>query len=292
MNDKNFQRLILIVQIATVFLFLGRSWQHLFWDAPFRTLLWDEAWMKGIVETVFNTSWKNYITSNDIDFKIQTFIKGLGWFYLLCALMAVFIQKWKKVSGVFMILGAASLVFLAALYCKERFFSVGQFFEFSIQFSTPVLLYLMVKKGEFNERIVLFLKIIIALTFVCHGLYAINYYPRPGLFTEMTINILGISETGAEHFLKLAGVFDFIIGIGIFLPFRFSKYILIYAILWGFMTTIARVWANVYLDFFWESLHQWWFEAAYRVPHFLIPLTLFLFLKQKYRTIEDYKPKI
>jgi hypothetical protein len=281
MSDKIFQRLILIVQIAAVLLFLGRAWQHIFWDAPYRALLWDENWMKGIVEALFNTSWDDYLTNNDNDNKIQAFIKSIGWFYLICALMAIMIQKWKKVAGVFMILGSLCLIFLAALYCKERFFSVGQFFEYSIQFSTPIILYLIVKQAKITEKMVLFLKTIIALTFVCHGLYAINYYPRPGEFTEMTLIILGVSETNTEYILTAAGVLDFVIGIGIFLPFRFSKYMLVYAIFWGFSTTIARIWANVYFDFFWESLHQWWYEAAYRAPHFFIPFVLFLYYKNK-----------
>lgn len=281
MSDKSFQRLLIIVQIATVFLFLGRGWQHVFWDAPYRALLWDENWMSDIVEAVLNMSWENYITSSEIDHKIQSFIKGLGWFYFLCGFMAIFIQKWKRVAGVFMILGSISLTFLAALYCKEKFFSVGQFFEYSIQFSTPVLLFMMVKQERMCERIVLFLKIIIAMTFICHGLYAINYYPRPGFFVDMTLNVLNISESNAELFLTTAGILDFVIGIGVFLPFRYSKWILIYAVFWGLMTTVARIWANIYFDFFWESLHQWWYEAAYRFSHFLIPLTLFLFLKDE-----------
>ncbi len=281
MADKNFQRLLIIVQIAVVLLFLGRAWQHLFWDAPYRALLWDENWMKTIVETIFNSTWNDYITNNENDNKIQAFIKGMGWFYLICALMVILIRKLKKVAGVFMILGSVSLIFLAALYCKEKFFSIGQFFEYSIQFSTPILFYLMVKQEMFTDKILSFLKTIIALTFVCHGLYAINYYPRPGEFTEMTLVILGISETNTEYFLTTAGILDFIIGIGIFLPFRFSKYVLIYAIFWGFFTTLARLWANIYFDFFWESLHQWWYEAAYRAPHFLIPLVLFLYYKSK-----------
>ena len=132
MTDKNFQRLLLIVQTATVFLFLGRAWQHIFWDAPFRSLLWDEGWMSGVVDSVLNMSWENYITSAEIDSNIQSMISGIGLFYLLCALMALMIQKWKKVAGFFMILGSISLVILAALYCKERFFSMGQFFEYSI----------------------------------------------------------------------------------------------------------------------------------------------------------------
>ena len=290
MNDKVFQRILLIIQIATVCLFIGRAWQHLFWDAPFRSLLWDEGWMSRIVDGLFNISWDEYITSAAYDAKIQSIIKIHGWFYLICALMAVFIKKWKQVASVFMIIGSISLFFLAGLYCKEKFFSVGQFFEYSIQFSTPIVLFILVKKERFTSNLILFLKIIIALTFVCHGLYAVNYYPRPGLFLDMTINILGLSETNAEYFLLGAGLLDFIIGIGIFLPFKYSKYVLIYAFFWGFLTTISRIWAHAYFDFLFDSLNQWWFEAAYRVPHFMIPLAFYLFYKNT--AIESRKRSI
>ncbi len=281
MNDKKFQRLLKIVIIASVFLFAGRAWQHLFWDAPFRALLWDESWMKGIVETLLKTNWEDYITDNKFDYKIQAAIRGFGWFYLICALLVLLALRLKKISEVFMFLGSLSLILLAGLYCKERFFSVGQFFEYSIQFSTPLILLMMVRNQRITPKMIYFLKIIIALTFICHGLYAVNYYPRPGRFMDMTINILGISESSAEYFLTIVGYLDFVIGIGVFLSFRYSKYILIYAIIWGFLTTFARIWANVYFEYFLETLHQWWYEAAYRVPHFLIPLVLYLILKDK-----------
>lgn len=277
MADKTFSRLVTIVQAAAFCVFLGRAWQHLFWDAPFRDLLWDERWMKWIIESLFGITWQEYLTNPEYDSKIQTLIKSTGWFYLLCAIACLFIRNLKTISGVIMVMGSISLIFLAALYCKEKFFSLGQFFEYSLQFSTPVFLLLLVRNGAFDQRLIFFIKITIALTFACHGLYAINYYPRPGEFTDMTINILGISETNALRVLNLAGILDFVIAIAIFFPFRVSKYILAYAILWGVATTFARICANVYLDFFWSSLHQWWFEAAYRSPHFLIPLALFLF---------------
>ena len=55
------------------------------------------------------------------------------------------------------------------------------------------------KTGE--AETVLYLKIAIALTFSAHGLYAIGYYPQPGVFVDMLINILHFSETTAKDFL-------------------------------------------------------------------------------------------
>lgn len=284
--NKNF--IFRLVQIATICVFLGRAWQHLVWDAPFRTLLWDENWMSGIVEGIFNTSWNDYITSPEVDAGVQTAIKSFGVFYLICAVMAIFIKKWKRIASAFMFLGSLALIFLALLYCKERFFSVGQFLEYSLQFSSPILLYLCVKQASIRPSLIFWMKVAIAFTFVCHGLYAIGYYPRPGYFTEMTMLILGVSENTAISFLKVAGILDFIIGVGIFLPNKIAKWIMLYAVIWGGLTTLARVVAYVEMDYLWETANQWVFESVYRVPHFAIPLAVWYYLKIK--TLDQSNP--
>ncbi len=281
MKKNDHQRIILLLQFATICVFLGRAWQHLVWDAPFRTLLWDEGLMKSFIEYCFSMPWQTYITSPEIDAMIQGLIKNTGWFYLICAIMAMFINKWKKIAGVFMILGSLSLILLAMLYCKERFFSIGQFFEYALQFLTPLFLYFTVKKGFVTSRLLFYMKLAIAFTFVCHGLYAIGYYPRPGYFIEMTLNILNIEEDLAIKFLSFAGIMDFIIGIGIFLPFRYAKWIIIYAIIWGFFTTIARVWAYIELDYFIETSKQFIHESIYRVPHFVVPFVVYKLMKDE-----------
>lgn len=280
-NEPYKKKLILFLQIATICVFLGRAWQHFVWDAPFRTILWDEEIMKGIIESLFATSWDEYITSPVTDENTQNLIKAFGWFYLCCAFMVVMIKKWKKLAGVFMWMGAASLVLLAMLYCKEKFYSLGQFFEYALQFSAPLFLYYAVRSKLSAKRFTFYLKIAVALTFVCHGLYAIGYYPRPGYFTEMTMNILGVEEGRAIQFLKLAGILDFVIGVGIFLPNRIAKWIILYAVIWGFFTTIARVWAYVEIDYFLQTMKQWFHETIFRVPHFLLPLTLYLMVIPK-----------
>ncbi len=280
-NDALKNKLILLLQIATVCLFLGRAWQHLAWDAPFRTLLWDEELMKGLVESIGSTSWEEYITSPRTDEQTQGVIKGFGWFYLLCAIMAVFIKKLNRIAGVFMWLGSISLIILAMLYCKERFYSIGQFLEYTLQFSSPLFLYFAVKDRFSKPRLLFYMKLAIALTFICHGLYAIGYYPRPGYFTEMTMNILGVEEGTAIQLLKVAGVLDFGICLILFLPNRIAKWIILYAIVWGFFTTIARVWSYVEIDYFMQTMKQWMHETIYRVPHFMVPAVLYLWIKNE-----------
>lgn len=277
--SKNYQRTFLIVQIATVAVFLGRGWQHIFWDAPFRTILWDEEWMNIILPFFSSITYEDFITNLDIDDAIQSCIKGTGWFYFLCALVAIFIKKIPKAFTYLLWLGSFSLIILAFLYCKEKFFQWGQFWEYSLQFGSPLFLFFLWKNQNVSDRLLFFMKIAIAITFISHGLYALNYYPRPGHFIQMTIDILGVSESTAVIFLNIAGILDFILAIGIFLNQKIAKIALAYAIFWGFATTMARIVGHFYLDMMEDTLTMWVHESVYRMPHFLIPLVVYLYYK-------------
>lgn len=273
--SKTRSTFFLIVQWATICVFFGRAYQHLFWDAPFRSLLWSEEWMSWLVEGVLNTPWSEYVRSPQTDTNVQSFIAVHGVLYLLAALVALFIKRVPRLLHYLLLLGAGGLALLAFMYMKEKFFHFGQFFEYSLQVGSPLFLFYLVRKPHLpNKRFIFIVKCAIAITFVCHGLYAINYYPRPGNFTQMTMSILNISEPTAYQFLTIAGVMDFIVAIGIFLPKRWAAPFLLYTIVWGFGTSIARVWANFYPDFFVEVLHQWSWETIMRFPHFLIPFAV------------------
>ncbi len=271
-----------LLQFATAAVFLGRAWQHWFWDAPFRALLWEEHWMKGIVESWTNYTWETYITSPVIDEAIQSLIRAHGPFYLLLALIALFLPRLPRWSATLLLLGSASLLFLASLYAKEKFFSLGQFLEYSLQFSSPIFLYLYHSQKLSWSNLLPWMKLAIAATFICHGLYAVNYYPRPGYFVQMTMDITGLAEGGAIQFLLIAGIMDFLLAIALFLPFsKLLRIALLYATFWGLATSIARLWAHFYWEFAGESLHQWGFEVIYRLPHALIPLCLWWILRPK-----------
>jgi len=274
MPSKNYKHIFFLLQIATACIFLGRAWQHIVWDAPYRTLLWDEAWMSRILPLFSSISYENFISDIEIDDQIQNGIKTIGWFYIVCALVAIFIKKIPKWLSYILWLGSFSLIFLAFLYCKEKFFQWGQFWEYSLQFGTPLFLFFLYKKNKVTKEIIFWMKIAIAITFISHGLYALNYYPRPGNFVDMTINILGVGEETAFQFLNVAGVLDFIVAIGIFLPNKISKYALVYIVLWGLATTLARIWGHFYIDMIGDTLSQWVHESVYRFPHFLIPLAI------------------
>jgi len=267
--------------LATCTVFLGRAWQHWRWDAPYRALLWDEQWMSGVVANLLSMDWETYISDLQVDNTIQLAIKSIGIFYFICAFVALFIKKLPTFFRYLLLLGAISLIVLAILYCKEKFFSIGQFFEYSLQFGSPLLLVYLSKYPKVTKPLLLVVKIMIALTFTAHGLYALGFYPRPVHFMEMTMNILGVMEDRAIQFLNIAGVLDFVISIGLFLPWKWSKYCLWYAVFWGAATTLARIWANFNWEWLDYVLVQWLHESIMRFPHFLIPLAVLFFLRIK-----------
>lgn len=280
-----FPTFVLLIRIATVAVFLGRAWQHLRWDAPYRDLFWDEKWMGRIVSFFGYADWNAYVTAPQTDQIMQNIVQGTGWFYLLCAIIALMITRMGKPGRWILRIGGCSLIFLAALYTKEKFYFFGQFLEYTLQWSTPFFLAALVQQSTITGRQIQLFKVAIALTFICHGLYAIGYSPRPELFQTMVINILGFGNEMAIHFLNLAGILDFVFAAALFLPWKKINLVaLAYLTFWGFMTTIARVWAFVHWEFLGSGLAQWLHESVYRIPHFLIPLGLLIWLY--------YNPKI
>jgi len=276
-TDQHHNRITKVLQWICFFIFVSRAYQYIFWDAPFRTLLWDEGLLKGVVEFLTPFTWNEYVTNPSADGFIQNMIILNGVFFLLCAVVSLMIHRLKKSWGYVILFGAFSLSFLSFLYTKEKFFHVGQFFEYSIQFASPVLLYLWVNESIKLDKIAFIAKVAVAVTFVCHGLYAVGYYPRPGNFVDMVINSTGVSEGVAHNLLFIAAVLDFVVAILLFIP-NMARPALYYMVVWGFMTSAARLTSNIYADFFWPSMHQWWFEFVVRLPHALLPLMLVMFL--------------
>ncbi|QKX07099.1 hypothetical protein HN014_19995 [Aquimarina sp. TRL1] len=275
------KKILFFLKILVSLIFIGRAWQHLFWDAPYRSFFWDEAMLKPVIESLTDMSWQAYVTSASTDQLIQNIILANGIIYLLAAISALFInfsnKKWLQIP---IIIGGVFLVILSLLLYKEKFYHSAQFFEHSIQFGLPfVLLYFLKNNGQ-KRQLSFILKILIAVTFFSHGLYAFGFYPVPGKFVDMVIQIFHCSERTAVIFLYIAGILDFILAVLIFIP-RVAQYALWYAVFWGLLTALARIVANVYFDFFWQSVHQNLYEVVYRIPHGLTPLLVLKLAKKR-----------
>ncbi|CAM1361736.1 hypothetical protein [Tenacibaculum xiamenense] len=272
--------LLRILKISSFLIFLGRAYQHLFWDAPFRSFFWDQSLLEPIVTSVFGVSWQSYVTNLNTDHAIQFLTRFTGFLYSICAVICLIIhERSKRWMYSILKLGSVSLILLALLLTKEKFYHLIMFFEHTIQFGVPVaLIYFL--KNQNQETLIFYLKIFIALAFTCHGMYAIGYfYPLPGNFVTMTLNILPIQEEMAKNMLFLAGILDFVIAIAIFIP-RIAKIALLYAAFWGFATAFARILSGFHYDVSFSITHQYLYLVIYRLPHGIIPLLLFFLVKQ------------
>jgi len=277
-NDSLLEKLLCF---SVFFIFLGRAWQHLFWDAPYRALLWDEVLLKPFVEKILGMQWYDYVTSSNTDSAIQTIIFSTGILYVLAAVATLLYRRFPtKTLKYVILLGAWNLMLLSFLLMKEKFYHFAMFFEQSIQFLLPFVFVYYFKGNFVFQHFKLILKILIAIVFISHGLYAIGYYPVPGKFVDMLICILEISEQSAKSLLRIAGVLDFLVAILIFIP-KTSQLALWYAFIWGSLTAFARIFSKFEMQFPLQTLHQELFETTYRLAHGLVPLMALLLERNK-----------
>lgn len=268
---------LLILKITVISVLLGRAWQHLFWDVPFRALLWDERLMTPVIER-FGMSWQDYINNLDIAYQQEFVMQMIGVFYLFLIIFVFFIHKNKKWLKWLFWIGAFFLFALSLLYWKENFYRFGQLIEYTIQWTTPIFLIFAIYKTQNTVAFRFWIKIAIALTFVGHGLYAFGYYPVPGKFVQMILDMFALHDKEAMIFLKVMGILDFAVAIGLFLPYVW-KVAVWYCIIWGFATAFARIVTNFDTLDPLQSLHQWLPETIYRLPHGGIPLFLWLLMR-------------
>jgi len=295
-NQQNNKLIVLILRVATFCVFFGRAWQHLLWDAPYRSFFWDQALMEPIVTSIGNLTWKAYATSANTDFLIQSLIKFNGFIYLICAFVAILITKHHKKLGKVLWLGTGLLVILSLLYYKTKFYKIGQFIEYSCQMSAPIFLYIILFYEVNRKRLNFALKVAIALTFIGHGFYAIGWYARPGHFVDMAMNSLHfikipISQDQTINLLYWAGVADMIVAAAIFLPKKWALPFLTWAFVWGGLTTFARIVSYMYVDANFHTFLQWTPQTVMRMPHLLIPLVSIVLI-MGWQTISYRKSKV
>ena len=233
--------------------------------------------MSPIVEGIFDVSWYNYSTNLEVSFWIEKFTHFCGVLFLCSGFTVLF---WKKLKSLrlkrFMLkLGITLLLVLTLLIFKSKNFRVLEIFEMLIQLSLPIALLKLTDSNK--DKVALFLKIAIALTFVAHGLYAMGIPFRPGHFIDMTIGITGLTESSAVLFLTIAGALDVLASLLLFNKHT-SRYALGYIFIWGLLTALARVVYGFSASFIFNSLHESLYATVYRLPHGLIALVVFLLI--------------
>ena len=120
----------------------------------------------------------------------------------------------------------------------------------------------------------LLIYILVSLTFLGHGSYALGWPgPRPQLFENLVFGTIGLEASAASIFLTMVGILNLLAAVLVFVR-KLAMSMLIYMVVWGLMTSLAYPWA--YLEFSEEQLGwlRWSSEFLTRLPHALLPLAL------------------
>lgn len=263
-----------ILRFACVALFLGRAWQHLFVGTPYRPILFSQPLMEGFVMKVFGLDWTTWATSTVVEANLNLTTQWIGGFFVLCAVAALMSTPRRILAHVCLGLGALFLAVIAFAVYRDKMLRMVEFFELACMIVAPLALILATRREGGHEMLLRHgLPIVMAATFAGHGLYAVGFYPLPGDWVTMVMTILRISEPAAVHLLFVAGVLDFLVAVGVFVPgLRMAS--AIYAAGWGLMTAVARTVANVGMENFHESAVFWIPETLIRLPNGLIPLVI------------------
>ena len=150
--------------------------------------------------------------------------------------------------------------------------------EYGLQIAIPISCALMLPNISprwegLAEQIV---RLGVSFCFIGHGLYALGYAPTPGGFVTMTMNILPLSEAGAEQFLQLIGALDLCAALLLWLPiYELKRAALIYMVIWGGMTALARPLGQPSATMI-DAVIVWGPEFIWRTSHALAPLWLWL----------------
>jgi hypothetical protein len=273
-----------LVLAALFCVLLGRGLQYfLKSETPLRTFIWSEDAF-GTVLGWFGIPWTDFANSMSASRALDFLEASIGLFFLALAAVALRELCTQRHTMAFRrtLWGLVPFFFVAAAAeFKNSGLQLAHLVEVSAMTFTPLMFLVMWNaRGELRTTSSLwFLRLVIALTFFGHGMYALGYgYAQPGRFIDMTISILHCDESFARAFLKVAGALDvWIAWICLTLrPIALVSLTLLWATIWGFATATARVWANFSPDFVQSSLVDWVPEMIVRLPHGLLPLALWL----------------
>ena len=287
-HESNLDSLLMIVlRLGAFFCFAGWTWVHFYWEGPYGILLWQDATYEFASRLGIN--WEEFVGSGADDGFVQKWIARIGWLYLVCTVITVTVRTESWVQMAALVGGSSLLTILsyAKYVASQR--QLPMFIEHGGQILIPILLVMALALGVRHRATVTTACVALVMTFAGHGSYALGLWPPPATFHAMTSVILGVEFDTANTMLRAAGVLDFLVCIGIFLP-KLRRPSALYAAAWGFLTAIARPVAGMSLSLNYWGADQFIHEAVLRAPHFFIPLYLF-FLWRKPQRSEDVAPR-
>jgi hypothetical protein len=279
------------LRYAAVFLLIGRAYEHIRWIGPYRDFFYNPIG--------FGKWYANFIGRDLVEIYKDPFYEqlvssistGIGIVFLGAACVILFYEKLIGWSWIIYVATGFLLTTYLGYFMIKHFQMWGMLLEHAAQLMMPLLFLWYMKNNQ--ARFLAVATWSVALTFYCHGLFAIGFYPQPGKFVDMFIASTGWTEDFVRLLLLVVGWLDIIMAVIIIVPFLpgtsdlihvriFRSVFLIsilYGVIWGGITTLARLYATYTKGMFWHWADQYWMEFLVRLPHFVLPLVIFLIIK-------------
>ena len=271
-------RLIWILRLGAFGCLAGWAWQHLRWGVPYGAVLWNPDYLEWL-PAALGRSWEAYVAEIVTDQRIGRATRVLGVLYLVIAVMALTAKRGRPLQLGFLGLGSGLLALVAFSKFVDSGHSLPTLVEQGGQVLAPVVLVVALCRGPWDRWVLILAIVGFSITFGGHGIYAAGLATTPGHFYGMVHQILGLDEGASDVFLKVVGVLDFVVCLGVLLPFALIRRAsLVYASMWGFLTALARPVAGMSPDAFVWGADQYLHEAILRAPHVSLPLFLLFFL--------------
>ena len=257
------------------------TWQA---DSPIRGLFWHESWWSSPLKNSAGISWDEWAKQSDP--YITTTLSCVGLILIAIAIVPWLLSRFTKLRwllwfGTFLLVVDSFARWVASDY------DFGMAIEHSLQMSAPVVLFFFAKYGtatkQSDRAMTLLLLIATGFTFAGHGFYAAGIHPVPLSYQTMTMKLLGCSESVAVGFLLVVGILDILAALALF-PKPLRRPALLYCIIWGLMTALARVVSHFDFSAPGWNLDPWLFETAVRTSHWLLPLLVLGMLEKDKKT--------
>ena len=265
--------LTLCLRLSALLCFAGWTWVHFYWEGSYGVLLWQDSTYEFAKRWGMN--WDDFVGTGADDGLVQRWMSRLAWLYLVCLIVTFTIrpQAWRQMAT--LVAGSGLLAFLSYAKYVSADHQLPMFVEHGGQMLSPVLLVMALALGPRHSVTILTAIVAVITTFAGHGSYALGLWPTPSNYHAMTMLILGWEHESTIQFLRVAGVLDFIVCVGLLIP-RARAWSALYATAWGLLTALARPVAGMSSELNFWGADQFLHEAILRAPHALVPFYLYL----------------
>lgn len=200
-----------------------------------------------------------------------------GILLIVSGLLVFYINR-KTKNMAFLLIAPVFVVILNSI-CEyiDAGCVIEQLVEFATKIFLPLVFFKELRRPTEDKKIQLIMKVIVALTFIGHGAFALGLHYVPGSFILMTESILGLSIKHSYQFLLVIGALDVIFAFLVFFHYkRLQHATFIYLIVWGTLTSLARFVYPIVIEADLTQVSAGFAGMAYRMPHALLPFWLFL----------------